>query len=66
MIAMRKRYSWLVCFVGVTLPLAGCGDPQPSNVMQNADEQAFADYERMIAEDANVQNDAEPDEDPAE
>ncbi len=63
---MRKQFLWLVCSAVLTLPLSGCGDSQPANVMQNADEQAFADYERMIAEDANVQNDAEPDEQPAE
>ncbi|QEG01880.1 hypothetical protein Mal15_59610 [Stieleria maiorica] len=59
---MKSRFSWpVVCAALLALPSAGCGDPQPSNVMENVDEQAFADYERMISEDANVQNDAEPD-----
>ncbi|QDV42993.1 hypothetical protein Enr13x_28450 [Stieleria neptunia] len=63
---MRKCFSWLACSAVLTLPLVGCGDSQPSNVMQNADEQAFADYERMIAEDANVQNEVAPDEEKPE
>ncbi|WP_182865936.1 hypothetical protein [Stieleria mannarensis] len=59
---MRPQFFWPVVFAALlALPLAGCGEPQPSNVMESADEQAFADYERMISEDANVQNDAEPD-----
>lgn len=30
----------------------GCSDPAPSNMVENADANAIADYERMVAEDS--------------
>ena len=61
------RNLFLRTFVGsaLLLPLAfaGCNDSGSTNVMENADESDFEAYEKMIAEDANVQNDETPDQD---
>ena len=58
---MRKRLVGLFGCASVIACLTGCDSAQPTNVMENADAKAFQDYERMIAEDANVQDLEAPD-----
>lgn len=59
---MRTHFSCLVCTAALILPLVGCGPAQPTNVMENADAEAFKDYERMLAEDGLMQDQESPDE----
>ncbi len=32
--------------------MVGCGDSGPTNIVENADKNALAEYERMVAEDS--------------
>ena len=59
---MHIRRLSRLCGIGlIGLSLAGCGDPNPTNVMENADAQALKDYERMLVEDGLMQDEESPD-----
>ncbi|MFK8111066.1 MAG: hypothetical protein AB8B91_02630 [Rubripirellula sp.] len=52
-----------LCFVAAfTICLTGCEEAGPSNSMQNADADAVAEYEALIAADAQAATEEKPDE----
>ncbi|MCO8122250.1 hypothetical protein NHH03_10910 [Stieleria sp. TO1_6] len=51
---MNRMFAICCCAVSLLPVSAGCGAKQPTNVMENTDQQALADYERMIAEGENA------------
>ncbi len=39
-----------ICLFAASTALVGCGDPKATSVIENADESAIAEYERLTAE----------------
>lgn len=42
-----------LCVVALTVSI-GCGTPESSNILENADEDALAEYDKLAAESANM------------
>jgi hypothetical protein len=61
---MKRFYALCLCVGCLSIGLAGCGGPdEPSNMMQDADAKAFADYEAMIEADNAGMTDEEASDD---
>ncbi|QDT07583.1 hypothetical protein K227x_60110 [Rubripirellula lacrimiformis] len=50
-----KKQVLMPMLIGLfAVSLVACGKPEPVNMMENIDEQALADYDQMIADDAKA------------
>jgi hypothetical protein len=48
----------MICLFATSTALVGCGDPQPTDIMENADQSAIDAYEAAVAaEDAAMEAD---------
>ncbi len=48
-----KNFAFGLALATIVSPaLVGCGDSGPTNMVENADKNALAEYERMVAEDS--------------
>lgn len=47
----RKLFSLAAILTFACLPLAGCGGPSTTNVTEDADAEALAEYDRLIEEE---------------
>jgi hypothetical protein len=55
-----------ICLLATSIGLVGCGTPEASDIMENADQSAIDEYERLVAEqDAAMEEDGADAEDPA-
>ena len=59
-----KRFLALGLLFAAAITI-GCGDAGPTNVMENADKAAVAEYERLLAEEDAANAAAPPDQEAA-
>lgn len=45
---MKKVFA--LCLFALSLGLVGCGSSEPTNILDNSDQAAQAEYDRLIAE----------------